>query len=66
MTPANCPGMTRPLLWTNRSGNTTAGGRFVFERVTALAMAAMLGQSVGIGFDGLNPVGMADRPVIMM
>src|SRR4051812_48108781 len=27
ISPANCPGRTRPVLWTSFSGRTTAGGR---------------------------------------
>ena len=49
--PANWPGMTRPVLWTSRSGRTTAGGRL------------FLGAAVGPGDGGdRGPVGRL-RPV---
>ena len=66
MTPANWPGMTRPVLWTSFSGSTTAGGRLFRGAVTAPATAAMPGWSVGFGALGLNPVGRSPRPVSMM
>lgn len=63
--PANWPGMTRPVLWTSRSGRTTAGGRLFLGLATAPATAAIEGQSVGLGRLGLKPVGRSDRPVSM-
>ena len=58
--------MTRPEKWTSFSGRMTAGGRLLRGRVAAPATAAMEGQSVGFGADGLNPAGMSPRPVSMM
>src|SRR5262249_18418290 len=62
ISPANWPGMTRPVLWTSLSGSTTAGGRLLCGRVTAPATAARLGQSVGGGLVGVKFGGAGVRP----
>ena len=66
MIPANCPGITRPVLWMRRSGSTAAGGRLFRGPVAVAAIAAIEGQSLGRGLFGSNPDGKSLRPVSMM
>src|SRR5207237_79751 len=49
ISPANWPGMMRPVRCTNVCGSTTAGGRLLTGRVAWLATAAMAGWSLGRG-----------------
>lgn len=58
MRPANCPGITRPVLWTILSGSWMTGGRLLRGRRASLATAVIEGQSESLGLLGLKPTGM--------